>query len=813
MKNDEAIRSSPLRDARWIWLSQARPKVNQYVCFRKSFSLRRVSRRAVLDISADSDFILYLNGHEVGRGQFTDWPRDKTFTRFEAGRMLRRGGNVLAVLAYHVGASFGTYRKGKPGLIVGLSAGAVTVVTDETWRAVEHPAYRSGPMPLVTKQLGFTYEYDARREMDWHQPSFPDGRWERARVLAGATDGFWRRLEPRPVSPLRTEPPIEVRIVAQGSFRRRRRRQTTALTMMDDALVCRMPDEVFRCDPLIDELNYAGPPPNPGQRLRPDGEGGLVVLPPGPGLSGQYVIVDVGSERVGLLLLDVDAPAGTVAEIAHGEHLDDGRVRAAVGGRNFADRIVCRSRRHRFTMPFRRLGGRYLQLHLSGFKRPVRLRYLGLRPTVLPLQRMGSFRTHDPLAEQIQETAVRTLQLCMHDHYEDCPWREQCLYAYDSRVQALCGYYALGNHAFAAASLDLLGRGLRSDGLLELCAPAKVHVNVPIFSFVWIAALAEHWLFSGNAAVFRSNVDTARTIVEGALARFDARSGLYGLPQGDDIWHFYEWTPGLANLARDRAGAGEDHAGYNLYLHEALEALTWMLANSGDRAEARRLRRLRKALGAAIHRAFFDTRRGLYASRRKGGRLRDGHEHIQALALHEGIVPAAARRGLLSRLERRDLPRSTLVSLIYLVRSLMVSGPRARKLASRIIAEHWHPMALQGATSFWETRHGADDFNYAGSLCHGWSALPVYYHQAHVLGVQPLEAGFERFAISPYPDRFYEVSGTVPTPRGRIHVAWRRGEDGLIIKARGPSSLQPVVKALPEAKVKRATYNGKHLNS
>ena len=35
-------------------------------------------------------------------------------------------------------------------------------------------------------------------------------------------------------------------------------------------------------------------------------------------------------------------------------------------------------------------------------------------------------------------------------------------------------------------------------------------------------------------------------------------------------------------------------------------------------------------------------------------------------------------------------------------------------------------MVFSGATSFWETELGADDFDGAGSLCHGWSAAPLY---------------------------------------------------------------------------------------
>ena len=39
-------------------------------------------------------------------------------------------------------------------------------------------------------------------------------------------------------------------------------------------------------------------------------------------------------------------------------------------------------------------------------------------------------------------------------------------------------------------------------------------------------------------------------------------------------------------------------------------------------------------------------------------------------------------------------------------------------------------MLAQGATSLWETAEGASAFENAGSLCHGWSAVPVYFYNA-----------------------------------------------------------------------------------
>ena len=43
------------------------------------------------------------------------------------------------------------------------------------------------------------------------------------------------------------------------------------------------------------------------------------------------------------------------------------------------------------------------------------------------------------------------------------------------------------------------------------------------------------------------------------------------------------------------------------------------------------------------------------------------------------------------------------------------------------IRARYKKMLDAGATSFWETEKGEADFDNAGSLCHGWSAIPVYY--------------------------------------------------------------------------------------
>jgi hypothetical protein len=80
-------------------------------------------------------------------------------------------------------------------------------------------------------------------------------------------------------------------------------------------------------------------------------------------------------------------------------------------------------------------------------------------------------------------------------------------------------------------------------------------------------------------------------------------------------------------------------------------------------------------------------------------------------------------------------------------------------------------------------------------------------------GVRPLEPGFRRFLINPYPDRFASARGRVPVPGRAIEVSWLRGRRGLAVEATGPEELTPVVTAHEEAPIERATYNGRRVPS
>ena len=76
----------------------------------------------------------------------------------------------------------------------------------------------------------------------------------------------------------------------------------------------------------------------------------------------------------------------------------------------------------------------------------------------------------------------------------------------------------------------------------------------------------------------------------------------------------------------------------------------------------------------------------------------------------------------------KNLIETSLSMLIYKYDALLAADPNNKEFILNEIRELYGYMLDHGATTFWETMKGEADFGGAGSLCHGWSALPAYYY-------------------------------------------------------------------------------------
>ena len=674
--------------ARKIWNSGV-SGLNVFADFRAEFP--RADR---IKVACDGNYALCINGKFAATGQYPGYEDYHFFDEIDISALADRDLNELRLVAHHPGCDFSTYRNQPAFVIFEVTREGEVVCASgiDTLSAADPNLTPGEQVGRVSWQLGFTYDFDSTKA---------EPVWDRS-VEVGGEYGFL----PRPIEKLRISEPIEAKLIHKGVFYDRQRDGTAAQRMQNAAItssyICgghKLPDE----NGVMLENEKT-----PTALKKPDG-----IL----------ALVDLGAENTGILSLDVEVPEECDILIGWGEHLTDLRVRTSIGGRNFASRFHAKAGRNRFEYPLLRLGLRYLQLHI--YSDSCKLFYAGIRETRYPLPEPAPCPVDDRLHRMIYDTCARTLDLCMHEHYEDCPWREQSLYTMDSRNQMLCGYSVFGETRFAVASLRLIAHSLRDDGLLELCSPARVSITIPYFSTTFIVQLWEYLEFSRDESTVRELLPVAEKIAESFENRLE--NGLLRCFADGKYWNFYEWQEGLEESRRNKFGDSDElslDAPLTAFVSMAFDSLSKLETALGK--DGKHWKELSGEMNRASE-AFWDEEKGCYASYLKDGKLWHHCELTNSLMVCAGAVPAERLGKLLDALKSGKLIEVTLSHSIYRYDALMKDSSNLGFVMDDIAAK-WGHMLRHGATTFWETIEGETSFGNAGSLCHGWSAIPAYVY-------------------------------------------------------------------------------------
>ena len=425
---------------------------------------------------------------------------------------------------------------------------------------------------------------------------------------------------------------------------------------------------------------------------------------------GHRLLIDFDMEVAGYLDLEFDSEGEQELLVVFGEHLDEnGRVPRIIGPRDFSIGFVAKDGENRFLGGMRRIAGRYIEIE---YTKPIKVGYIGIRPIVYPLNiKEKSFENQ--LHKRIYDVSVYTLICCMHEHYEDCPWREQALYSLDSRNQMLCGYIAFEEYIYARYNIILLAKSL-NNGILRITSPTDKELPIPFFSLTFIQQVAEYVRFSGDRSILDEVMHVVEAIVETFASRIDDSGLLPVFPA--PAWNFYEWSAG-----NDGYGASgtipKDRPKYDLCLNAMFLYVFGMYKEIGGKIEVDR-----EKMASGIKRVLFDEENGLYKTSSEDGRFSMVGNSLAILA---GLGGSEIADKLIS--ERDQLVGITLSMNAYFYDALLSVDKSYKDYIIKDIEEKYGYMLSCGATTFWETIDGWRAFSDAGSLCHGWSALPAYY--------------------------------------------------------------------------------------
>jgi len=94
------MHSQPLEWAgSWIWTPEKVSSRNAFVRFRRDFSYE--SGKALLHLTADSRYVLWVNGHYLGQGPVRAWPAHWHYDTYDIAPCLNEGQNTIAILVNH----------------------------------------------------------------------------------------------------------------------------------------------------------------------------------------------------------------------------------------------------------------------------------------------------------------------------------------------------------------------------------------------------------------------------------------------------------------------------------------------------------------------------------------------------------------------------------------------------------------------------------------------------------------------------------------------------------------------------------------
>lgn len=184
---------------------------NKHILYRKKFTLNEFNK-ALLKISADDHYKLYINGAFVGEGPAPSYPSAYYYNEIDVTEYLRKGENTIAVHTYYQGLINRVWVSGdlRQMLFAVLFAdGRQVLESDESWKCAYHTGYTA--IGKVGYETAFNEEYDSGAgEVGFEIPEFDDNAWGFAKFRKNANYTLLKQptsiLEYEAIDPIKIEP-------------------------------------------------------------------------------------------------------------------------------------------------------------------------------------------------------------------------------------------------------------------------------------------------------------------------------------------------------------------------------------------------------------------------------------------------------------------------------------------------------------------------------------------------------------------------------------------------------------------------------
>lgn len=729
--------------------------------FRKTACIPK-SMHYFIDISADSGYILFVNGVRVAQGPCKSNSFVRYYDRLDLAEYLQEGENTIAVRAcrysgnrwqafqFQAGAS-SIINTGHAGFFL-RDLETSTFSTDASWKCCPESGYH------FCQTQGFLPDFervDGRiRQNQWEIGSFDDSEWEQAVQLIddqpydiyGAVNPW--QLEPRPIPML-----YEKAIAFQ--------RETGGVD-------------------LLSRWNQGLP-----YEIKPN--------------QTVEVELDVGyltSAYVNLCLMGgMDAEITLLYAESYQEKDNDGAFHKAVRDNSqngllmgYTDTYIAGNGLQHYE-PYYFRTFRFLKLTVQTKESPLQLNGITLRETGYPLEIEGSFCSNRPEDQRCYEISIRTLQRCMHDTFEDCPYWEQLQYLQDTMLEAAFVYTLSHDIRLIRKAIHDFYSSIQPNGLTASSYPNNKLQIIPGFSLIWVMMLEQYYCYTGDPLILEKYLPGVEQILRYFTERISPDSDL---AVNIGYWEFVDWVDDWmdnkgACIPRECDGIPCNYI-YNMMLAYAHRVTAQFYTELALPDMAKRHQNIYSRLREALRAQAYDSSRQLYRHCSVQGQF---SKHAQIWAVLSGVAEEQQSVSVMKAcLQDPSLSEPSYCYAYYYFRALEQAGLYEQ---SDPIWEKWRKLLPLGVTTWPE-----DDVTQR-SECHAWSSVLLYEYAACILGVRPLAPGYRKLQIAPHSLGRTCASGVVCIPQGHVSVSWEKKSNGFVVDIHLPGAI-PTEVVFPDGK-------------
>lgn len=483
-------------------------------------------------------------------------------------------------------------------------------------------------------------------------------------------------------------------------------------------------------------------------------------------LSDNHYFVDFGKDAFGYLTLTVDSLVeGTQIVVHFGEKANGPRIDRNPGGtiRYYRVPVTLQTGLHTYQVhppvDKRNTGRDAIPIPESiGVIAPFR--YVEIEDCPVPIdasmltQQMvhypfnedaGVFTSSDSILNRVWDLckySIKATTFC--GIYVDGD-RERIPYEADAYINQLCHYGVDREYSLARASHEYL-------------------LERPTWPTEWkqhsVLMAWEDYMYTGNAESLAAHYGTLKK--DKTLDQYARPDGLLNTGKLRDI---VDWPEG----ERDKFDFKPVNAVVNAFHYRTL-VLMAQIAEALDKPEdARAYARTAEQVYDAYQDVFYNSDTGLYVDGEGSGH---SSLHTNMFALAFDLVPADKQTAVADFLVSKGMACSV-YGAQYLLEALYKTG-RADAALDRMTTTDkrgWVNMLKAGSTITLE----AWDIEFKPNLDwnHAWGAAPANIIPRWLMGIRPLEPGFEKVLIEPQPAGLRAASIVNPTIRGPISMQFK----------------------------------------